>query len=1067
MSRAGAATVDLISWRRHGPLLGLVGLHAVAAIVLWRSGSPAGTWQFECAVGALGWDLAHGLNPQYALSDYYDSWTSGYLLTGFLEAPLMALPWRPVLAVKATALLLQAGTVGLAWLFLWRNVGPWAARVGAAALTFCPPLLWFYSLHAGDYHYTELIWAFGVACLVGEIVRQPGRSARWTLGLGLVCGLAITNSFGSLAHVAACLALVVLLAPGQRTFARLGLLVAGLLTGAGPILYKLLLHRPFGVAAGEGSYHLPYTSGSWTLRLARMKLEALPRGFAANLGFGDGLHRFVEPGAGLQIGFAWTAVVVAGVLVVAVLARRDGLRLLLPLSLLAWLAAFVAVTSVVVARPPEVDEYLDARYLPPIVGLLAANLGVAAQALIDLKPGRLAPALVGVVVAPLLGVCLLSWSGLHLGTDLSDGGIPYRGRCYDMLGLYSSRHVEELPDDEGADRWVPQELCAGFGEEVSADCFLGRVMGVAMKRLDQVALRSGDPATFAPPADLVRSCDALPDGWRRDCYRHAGWTLNWPAQFHPNQRGIANLKDFCRAFGPGPEEGWCLEGAGYHLAGHYGPLPWKLPGLLPDDRESALHAMRGFGFHLAHTYAEPEPARRFCRVLELEEGLRAACVEGVGAGFAVYDRDFPPWAATAVDVQGDGRPADVVLVVVDSLRVDRTTALHPALDTTPRLAELGRSGTVYSQAVSPSSWSWLSIGALLTGLPVDALEPHGRAGGTTLAEVLAGASYRTMARVADPTLAGSGLARGFQDWEEPGDPAPGERRADRLIDAALEGLGEPDPRPLFLYVHMVDLHPPSTGQEAAPAEKRAGWSGGRLADVEGGWARSLGAADLACLWDVRSRYDAGVAATDAAVGRLLDGLHRARPRPRIVAVTSNHGLGLFSHPVQGVTRRRATGGDCDDRLPGRYRGHGEQGYEEALRVPLWLAGPGVEPGRIEERQVGMADLGGTLLRLAGVSTGRRQLPLSDAEPARTTVSGVDAAGWFVRSEELKLVVPRPGRGPAAPRLFEVEADRFAVELEDLASTRVDDVTRMRAELADWRARAASAADGPEAAVQGR
>ena len=630
-----------------------------------------------------------------------------------------------------------------------------------------------------------------------------------------------------------------------------------------------------------------------------------------------------------------------------------------------------------------------------------------------------------------------------------------------MLGMYASKHVEELPSEGPAVRWVEPDVCSGFAPDVRADCFLGRVMGAAMKRLDQVGLRRGDPASFAPPEDLVATCDALPPGWRRDCYRHAGWTLNWAALSHFNGRGIDNMLPFCRAFGPGPEVGWCQEGSGYQIAGHYAVLPGKVPGLLPDGPRAAEHVMRGFGVQLAHTYVEPTPAERLCASMELSEPLRRACAEGVTEGFSVHERPWPPWPDPTA-ASDDPRP-DVVLVVIDTLRADRTSAIDPALPTTPRLARLGEGGVVFRQAVAPSSWTQPSIASLFTGLPIKALHFDSFDGMPTLADAFAEAGYRTVGRVSNPVLtARGGFARGFQAWDVATIAGlQGQSwRSEQLVDRALRDLDDGSGRPLFLYLHLMDPHEPYEVQRGRTPVLRAGWSGGGLADVEGGWARSLAPEALECVWGARSRYDAEVSAADAAVGRLVDGLDLYRPRPRVVAVTSDHGEGLFSHPGRDGDRRRPFPGHCDDLLPGRYRVHGEQRFDEAVRVPLWLAGPGVPAGQVEERQTEMTSLAGTLLRLAGIPTDRPGLPLGADQPASPQVFGADKVGWFVRTEELKLLVPFPDAEQGAARLFAVDGAGGAWELDDLSAERPDDRARLEAALQQWR-ESPSAAASPQ------
>ena len=113
----------------------------------------------------------------------------------------------------------------------------------------------------------------------------------------------------------------------------------------------------------------------------------------------------------------------------------------------------------------------------------------------------------------------------------------------------------------------------------------------------------------------------------------------------------------------------------------------------------------------------------------------------------------------------------------------------------------------------------------------------------------------------------------------------------------------------------------------------------------------------------------------------------------------------------------------------------------------------------------MADLGGALLRLAGIDTPRSGLPLSDDQPASPRVFGADRAGVFVRTPALKLMVPHLGRVGQSRRLVEVEGGGYAPELEDVSAGRPDDLARLEAELAAWRAQASSKS-GDQAAVNG-
>ncbi|MFC5972069.1 sulfatase-like hydrolase/transferase [Halomarina salina] len=90
---------------------------------------------------------------------------------------------------------------------------------------------------------------------------------------------------------------------------------------------------------------------------------------------------------------------------------------------------------------------------------------------------------------------------------------------------------------------------------------------------------------------------------------------------------------------------------------------------------------------------------------------------------------------------------NVLLVVLDSVRASSTSLHDPELTTTPTLASLAESATVFEQARAPASWSLPSHTSMFTGVPAhehgvnavkDSLEP-----GNTVFEELSEAGYQT------------------------------------------------------------------------------------------------------------------------------------------------------------------------------------------------------------------------------------------------------------------------------------------------------------------------------------
>jgi arylsulfatase len=351
--------------------------------------------------------------------------------------------------------------------------------------------------------------------------------------------------------------------------------------------------------------------------------------------------------------------------------------------------------------------------------------------------------------------------------------------------------------------------------------------------------------------------------------------------------------------------------------------------------------------------------------------------------------------------RSQGRPAqapDVVLVSIDTFRTDRIGAYGSERSLTPEIDRFASEGFVFDRAVAASPWTVPSVVSLLTGLPT---VRHGAGlplssgptftrsamdgGAVTVAERFAAAGYRTRAVVANGFLSPAiGVARGFEEYFEPMTKAiavvwvrdiplarlvvalhPVERwgdyRAQGVTDRALEMLAEEDARPLFLWVHYIDLHTPYQADPSAldleawgaemhqdiPSVREDGTVVGDFfagtANVRSGmlW---LGEADRE---RIEAYYDGEVAYLDHEVGRLLDAMRDpGRGRSMVAALTADHGEEFWDH--------------------GRFE-HGHDYYREVTRVPLIVWSPGQVPaGRAGEEPVGLVDVPATLLDLAGL-----------------------------------------------------------------------------------------------------
>lgn len=99
-------------------------------------------------------------------------------------------------------------------------------------------------------------------------------------------------------------------------------------------------------------------------------------------------------------------------------------------------------------------------------------------------------------------------------------------------------------------------------------------------------------------------------------------------------------------------------------------------------------------------------------------------------------------------------------------------------------------------------------------------------------------------------------------------------------------------------------------------------------------------------------YDAEIKYTDTIIGSMLDKLSNYLPDTSsntFVIITADHGDEFKEH--------------------GKF-GH-QSLYDEILRVPLIIAGPGIKDGTSVKQQVSLVDLAPTILNLVGINSAQR------------------------------------------------------------------------------------------------
>jgi len=378
-------------------------------------------------------------------------------------------------------------------------------------------------------------------------------------------------------------------------------------------------------------------------------------------------------------------------------------------------------------------------------------------------------------------------------------------------------------------------------------------------------------------------------------------------------------------------------------------------------------------------------------------------------------------------------PPDVIVVLADTLRADRVgprAGGRPTL--TPFLDRLAATGVSFSNAYSTSSWTNPSVASLFTSRypsqhHVTLYDSRLAADEVTVAERLAAAGWWNVGVLANFRLTNeNGFGRGFAFWGPRVGGLRGKVRAKRVASDALglyDELFAPvrhtrwtrRTRPALFYLHFMEPHapydppahirrriagpvPPGVSDEEANA---------KLVDVTR-WS-TLSDAEVARL---DALYDAEIAALDRELERLFAALRaRGLLEHTVVIVTADHGEEFRDH-----------GGLL----------HGTALFEESVRIPLIMTGPGLPAGRVVGERVSLVDVAPTLLDLLGLPAeprfeGRSLRDLTSAEErdvvlqlfpiapgpeVRRHVAGLVSGQW-------KLLVPPP---PRDPTVFDLQAD---------------------------------------------
>jgi len=332
--------------------------------------------------------------------------------------------------------------------------------------------------------------------------------------------------------------------------------------------------------------------------------------------------------------------------------------------------------------------------------------------------------------------------------------------------------------------------------------------------------------------------------------------------------------------------------------------------------------------------------------------------------FVVY---FTNCRVKSHSAKDKNRP-NVVLILVDALRPDKLGCYGFRDDISPEIDEMARKGVQFKRVISQCSWTRPSVGSLLTSVYPRTLGLYSKACEilddrfTTLPEILKSEDYLTIGITANPNMNKVyNFHQGFDRYVESDilwegmDVKPGQtlfssttrlKPAPEVFKIAMSILASDQPRPFFLFLHLMDVHT-RMNTEIRPEFRSMFKEYNR---------------------DEERTYYLKVRQVSSDIGAFVQTL-LAKPgcENTVFVISADHGEGLYDHP----------------NVPSS-RWHGYLLYESQVKVPLILYHPasGQEP-RLIEQEVRLVDLLPTLLDYLNISRrpagliGKSALPLME------------------------------------------------------------------------------------------
>ena len=307
---------------------------------------------------------------------------------------------------------------------------------------------------------------------------------------------------------------------------------------------------------------------------------------------------------------------------------------------------------------------------------------------------------------------------------------------------------------------------------------------------------------------------------------------------------------------------------------------------------------------------------------------------------------------------------NVLLILTDTVRADHLSCYGYHRNTTPHIDSLAAAGTIAELCQGQASWT---LPAMTTIMSAVSTVVHGAGRTSTgfhgispdvpwLPLSFNREGYRTAAFFNVMFMnADFGFHRGFQHFDCQGVASGNSlRKAGPTVDDFLAWLdtGNQD-KPFFAAVHFYDPHIPYRAPEPFLSmytdpdyngEYGDSWGEGitEMMDVNSGET----VPSSSDMHNLIALYDGELTYMDSEIGRMLSELRsRGLAENTLIILVGDHGEEFLEHG--GIE-------------------HGRTLYQETTHVPLIMAGPGFNGGRVISQSVAQLDIAGTIASVTGV-----------------------------------------------------------------------------------------------------